>query len=234
MEEGAIPTPSMNKKNSAVSHSHQLSASHSHSKVSVKNENSHQPYVSPSHSKEESSFSYQDLKSLEAQQFQSFVREITFNLTGNMRRHVWSMNNKVLSESDTIQIKKGERLRITLNNTTMMHYPMHLHGHFFRVPTKQGKYSLLKHTVDVPPMETLVIEFDPDEKGDWFFHCHVLYHKDGGMNRVFRNGNVRDSLLKAYPAETILNKDNKWFWWREASLMSHRIDLEWTFSNTRN
>ena len=212
--------------------SHSLSASR-HSEADRKDKNSHYPSASR-HNKEEASFSYQDLKSLEVQKPLSSIREITFNLTGNMWRYVWSMNHKVLSESDKIQIKKGERLRITLNNTTMMHHPMHLHGHFFRVLTKQGKYSPLKHTVDIPPMETLVIEFDPDAEGDWFFHCHVLYHMMGGMTRVFSNGNVRDSRLKAYPAETILNKDNKWFWWGEASLMSHRVDLEWTFSNTRN
>ena len=227
-------SPSQGKAGMENKNSHQPSASPSQGKAGMENKNSHQPSASHSHSKEEGSFSYQDLKSLEAQRPQSFVREITFNLTGNMRRYVWSMNNKVLSESDAIQIKKGERLRITLNNTTMMHHPMHLHGHFFRVLTKQGKYSPLKHTVDIPPMETLVIEFDPDEKGDWFFHCHVLYHMMGGMTRVFRNGNLRDSRLKAYPAETILNKDNKWFWWGETSLMSHLVDLEWTFSNTRN
>ena len=221
-----------NKSDRQDKNSHPSSASHNN-KSDRQDENSNHSSVSHNN-KKETSFSYQDLKSLEAQKPLSSVREITFNLTGNMRRYVWSMNNKVLSESDKIEIKKGERVRITLNNATMMHHPMHLHGHFFRVLTKQGKYSPLKHTVDVPPMETLVIEFDPDEEGDWFFHCHVLYHMMGGMTRLFSNGNVRDSRLKAYPAETILNKDNKWFWWGESSLMSHRVDLEWTFSNTRN
>ena len=58
----------------------------------------------------------------------------------------------------------------------MMHHPMHLHGHFFRVLNKNGEYSPLKHTVDVAPMQKTVIEFDANEYGDWFFHCHILYH----------------------------------------------------------
>ena len=66
----------------------------------------------------------------------------------------------------------------------MMHHPMHLHGHFFRVLNAQGEFSPLKHTVDVAPMTTTVIEFAADEFGDWFFHCHLLYHMMSGMARV--------------------------------------------------
>ena len=61
------------------------------------------------------------------------VRELRFELTGNMNRYVWSMDNKVLAETDKILIKKGEVLRITLYNNSMMRHPMHLHGHDFRI-----------------------------------------------------------------------------------------------------
>ena len=179
-------------------------------------------------------FSYQKLRSLKPKTHKPSVREITLNLNGNMWRYVWSMNNKTLSESDKIQIKKGERLRLTLNNQTMMHHPMHLHGHFFRVLTKQGKFSPLKHTVDVPPMESLIIEFDPEEEGDWLFHCHVLYHMMGGMSRIFSHNSSRSKLLQKYPARNIINKDNKWYQWGEIDLMGHRMDWEAVFSNTRN
>ena len=156
------------------------------------------------------------------------------DLTGNMWRYVWSMNGKVLSEVDKIQIKKGERLRVILNNKTMMHHPMHLHGHFFRVLNKNETYSSMKHTVDVPPMERVVIEFDPDEVGDWFFHCHILYHMMGGMARIFSHNSQRDSRLKDYPLSRIINEDRHWYKWAETAIMSHRTDWELTASNTRN
>ena len=54
---------------------------------------------------------------------------------------------------------RGEITRIIMNNLTMMHHPMHLHGHFFRVINEHGEYSPLKHTVNVPPMEEITIEF---------------------------------------------------------------------------
>ena len=78
------------------------------------------------------------------------VKNILLNLTGNMLRYVWSLNGVPLAESDKIKIKQGEVTRITFNNLTMMHHPMHLHGHFFRVINENGEYSPLKHTVNVP------------------------------------------------------------------------------------
>jgi len=73
------------------------------------------------------------------------VRTYQLYLTGNMLRYVWSINNKVLSEADKLLIKKGDRVRFVIHNTTMMEHPMHLHGHFFRVLNTQGDYSPLKH-----------------------------------------------------------------------------------------
>jgi FtsP/CotA-like multicopper oxidase with cupredoxin domain len=113
------------------------------------------------------------------------VRELRFELTGNMNRYVWSMDNVVLSETDKILIKKGENIRITLYNNSMMRHPMHLHGHDFRVLNGQGEYAPLKNVLDIMPMETDVIEFEANADGDWFFHCHILYHMMAGMNRVF-------------------------------------------------
>lgn len=113
------------------------------------------------------------------------VRELRFELTGNMNRYVWSMDNKVLSETDKILIKKGENVRITLYNGSMMRHPMHLHGHDFRVLNGQGEFAPLKNVLDIMPMETDTIEFLANAEGDWFFHCHILYHMMAGMNRVF-------------------------------------------------
>ncbi len=113
------------------------------------------------------------------------IRELKFELTGNMNRYVWSMDNKVLAETDRILIKKGEVVRITMYNNSMMRHPMHLHGHDFRVINGQGDYAPLKNVLDIMPMETNVIEFEANLEGDWFFHCHILYHMMAGMNRVF-------------------------------------------------
>ena len=129
---------------------------------------------------------YDKLRALKPTAFDSSkpVREIRLTLDGDMERYVWFLNNKPLFESDSLEIKRGEVVRFIMINRTMMHHPMHLHGHFFRVLNAQSEFSPLKHTVDVAPMTTTVIEFAADEFGDWFFHCHLLYHMMSGMARV--------------------------------------------------
>ena len=112
-------------------------------------------------------------------------RSIELRLTGDMERYIWSFNGKTMAEDGVIKIKRGEVLRLELINDTMMHHPLHLHGHFFRVIEGQGNAAPLKHTVDVPPMGKRTIEFEADESGDWLFHCHLLYHMHSGMARVF-------------------------------------------------
>ncbi len=162
------------------------------------------------------------------------VKEVLLNLTGNMWRYIWSMNGVPLSDADKIKIDKGQVIRITLNNLTMMHHPMHLHGHFFRVLNKNGDYSPLKHTVNVAPMQKVTIEFDAVESGDWFFHCHVLYHMMSGMARVYSYDTIRDARMNDYPVKEIITEGNKFYSWGTLEIASHMTELNLTSSNTRN
>jgi hypothetical protein len=160
------------------------------------------------------------------------VREIRLTLDGDMERYVWFLNNKPLSESDSIRIREGEVARFIMINRTMMHHPMHLHGHFFRVINGQGDYAPLKHTVDVAPMSTTVIEFDANEFGDWFFHCHLLYHMKSGMARVVHyEGFTLDPQLAAVRPD--LYKDS-WYFWGQADALSNMTEGFLMLSNTRN
>lgn len=183
-----------------------------------------------------SEYNYDYLKAPEKTAFaqEKPVKEILLNLTGNMVRYIWSLNGIPLSEADKIKIRQGEVTRVTLNNLTMMHHPMHLHGHFFRVINEHGEYSPLKHTVNVPPMQKITIEFDANEYGDWFFHCHILYHLDAGMARIFSYGTPRDERLKRYPVSILTNKSNRFFTWGLVDAASHLTELNVVSSNIRN
>jgi FtsP/CotA-like multicopper oxidase with cupredoxin domain len=160
------------------------------------------------------------------------VREIRLTLDGDMERYVWFLNNKPLSESDSIRIREGEVARFIMINRTMMHHPMHLHGHFFRVINGQGDYAPLKHTVNVAPMSTTVIEFDANEFGDWFFHCHLLYHMKSGMARVvhYEGFTLDPQLAEVRPK---LYKDS-WYFWGQADVLSNMTEGFLMLSNTRN
>ena len=113
-------------------------------------------------------------------------RRITLHLTGDMNRYIWGFDGKTIAQDPYIPIRKGEIIELELINDSMMHHPVHLHGHFFRLLLGQGAHSPLKHTVDVPPMSRRLIEFEANEDKDWMFHCHILYHMMSGMARVFR------------------------------------------------
>jgi hypothetical protein len=183
-----------------------------------------------------SEYNYDYLKSPEKTTYDKDipVNEILLNLTGNMNRYIWSMNGVPLSETDKIKIKGGQVTRITLNNLTMMHHPMHLHGHFFRVINENGEYSPLKHTVNVPPMKEITIEFYGEEYGDWFFHCHILYHMMGGMARVFSYDTPRDERLAEYPVSKLVKETDLWYSWGMLDVASHMTELNLVTSNIRN
>ncbi|HLP92491.1 MAG TPA: multicopper oxidase domain-containing protein [Saprospiraceae bacterium] len=165
------------------------------------------------------------------------VRTLHFELTGNMNRYVWTLNQKTISESDKIRIKAGENIRIILSNQSMMRHPMHLHGHFFRIVNGQGDYAPLKNVLDIMPMETDTIEFHASEGyGDWFFHCHILYHMMAGMGRIFRYENTPPNPQLPDPAKALKKvyaDDRRFYLGAELGLESNGSDghLEWM--NTR-
>tara|TARA_B100000945_G_scaffold320738_1_gene331822 strand:- start:3647 stop:5746 length:2100 start_codon:yes stop_codon:yes gene_type:complete len=183
-----------------------------------------------------SEYNYDYLKSPEKTNYDPDVpvTEILLNLTGNMQRYIWSLNGVPLSEADKIKIKGDEVTRITFNNLTMMHHPMHLHGHFFRVINENGEYSPLKHTVNVPPMQEITIEFYGNEYGDWFFHCHILYHMMGGMARIVSYDTPRDPRLEEFPVSKLIHETDQFYSWGMVDAASHMTTLNLVSSNIRN
>ena len=165
-------------------------------------------------------------------------RQIKFDLTGNMNRYVWSIDNRVVSESDKILIRKGENVRIILYNNSMMRHPMHLHGHDFRLLNGQGENAILKNIIDIMPLETDTIEFNANERGgDWFFHCHILYHMMSGMGKVFAYNNPlvdKTDITNPKVAKRGLNsEDRKFHLMGSVGLESNGSDGEAMLASTR-
>jgi CopA family copper-resistance protein len=138
------------------------------------------------------------------------MKVLHFKLTGNMNRYVWTIDNETVNEADRILIRKGENVRVILTNNSMMRHPMHLHGHDFRVVNRHGDYAPLKNVLDIMPMETDTIEFAANQEGNWFFHCHILYHMMAGMGKVFTYANspVNPDLPDPGKAYRLFKKDN--------------------------
>ncbi len=128
---------------------------------------------------------YADLKNLtETQDKREPSREIQLHLTGNMSRYMWSIDGIKFHDAAPLKFKHGERVRITFVNDTMMNHPMHLHGMWSELETGDGMYLPRKHTVIVQPGSKLSYLVTADAKGDWAFHCHLLYHMLGMMRKV--------------------------------------------------
>ena len=161
-------------------------------------------------------------------------REIKLTLTGNMLRYIWSFDNKTLSVADAIPIRKGENVRMVLQNLTMMRHPMHLHGHVFRLVNAQGAYSPMKNTFDIPSMSVVTIEFAANAEQDWFFHCHTLYHMAAGMGRVIAyEGSPQNEYAKT-GYKVAKAGDNARYLWADLSVHSQAAFLQANVSNNKN
>ncbi len=164
------------------------------------------------------------------------LHELKFDLTGNMNRYVWSMNDKAVSESDKILIKKGANVRLILFNNSMMRHPIHLHGHDFRLVNGQDEYAPLKNIIDIMPMERDTIEFAATEPGgDWFFHCHILYHMMSGMGRIFsyENSPPNPDLPDPQSAlQKLYDDDREFHPMARVGLESNGSDGEAMYANT--
>jgi FtsP/CotA-like multicopper oxidase with cupredoxin domain len=106
----------------------------------------------------------------------------------------WTVNGKPVPEGDhahspLLTLGKGNSYVLELTNDTSWHHPIHLHGHVFRVLTRNGKEVLPRQwrdTVLLDPDSRAEIAFVADNPGDWMLHCHVLEHQATGMMAVVR------------------------------------------------
>ena len=110
------------------------------------------------------------------------TRTFDMALTGDMAAYRWGIQT-----DPPILVAMGDRVEVTMRNTSMMAHPMHLHGHHFQVVAIDGQRfaGAVRDTVLVPPMRSVTIAVDADNAGQWAFHCHHLYHMASGMMSTF-------------------------------------------------
>jgi len=108
---------------------------------------------------------------------------------------MWAINGVGMPDADMEHMKpaltltRGKSYILAVDNQTAWYHPIHLHGHSFRVITrneKKTKYQEWRDTVLIPPHERAEVAFVADNPGDWMFHCHILDHQEGGMMSIIR------------------------------------------------
>ena len=88
------------------------------------------------------------------------------------------------NDAKPIGLRYGERVRITLINDTMMNHPIHLHGMWSELESGDDNYLPRKHTIVVQPGAKISYLVTADAKGQWAYHCHLLFHMKGMFRRV--------------------------------------------------
>jgi FtsP/CotA-like multicopper oxidase with cupredoxin domain len=105
---------------------------------------------------------------------------------------IWFINGKATEGhimDPMLTLARGRSHVLAMTNATAWHHPMHLHGHSFRLISRNGQpppHREWQDTVVLAPKERVEIAFVADNPGDWMFHCHILEHQAGGMMGVIR------------------------------------------------
>jgi FtsP/CotA-like multicopper oxidase with cupredoxin domain len=115
--------------------------------------------------------------------------DIDYNVVLNTRMdsqvQKYTINGKTFDELPPLEIKSGNKVKFTFENKSTMDHPMHLHGHFFQILSKNGKVvsgaPIMKDTLLVGPGEKYIVAFEANNPGNWVQHCHELHHAAGGM-----------------------------------------------------
>ena len=100
--------------------------------------------------------------------------------------NLFTFNSRIFPGIASMNVRRGDRVRIRAGNLTMTNHPLHLHGHEFTVtgtdggPTpKAARWPEV--TTDVAVGQMRQVEFVADEEGDWAFHCHKSHHTMNAM-----------------------------------------------------
>jgi len=99
-----------------------------------------------------------------------------------------TINEKAFHEIPPILVAEGDLVKIKLINQGGGDHPMHLHGHTFKVLTKNGKpltgSPIYLDTILLKHGDTYEIAFRADNPGLWMEHCHRLWHAENGMTMM--------------------------------------------------
>jgi FtsP/CotA-like multicopper oxidase with cupredoxin domain len=101
-----------------------------------------------------------------------------------MHHHGMDMQAPSGEEREAAALPRGEWSKIRFINDSHRLHPMHLHGMFFRVLSRDGQPTdepFFRDTVLVHPRETVDIGVVPLDEGRWMLHCHILEHAEAGM-----------------------------------------------------
>jgi FtsP/CotA-like multicopper oxidase with cupredoxin domain len=98
---------------------------------------------------------------------------------------VVTINGKSYPYTEPLEFTAGDRVRWRVINPSFSEHPMHLHGAFYQVLSlgnfekdtsfAEGERQSVV-TQNLPPGNTMMLEWTPQHAGRWLFHCHFHMH----------------------------------------------------------
>lgn len=99
----------------------------------------------------------------------------------------WVINDRAFSDIIPDELESGEFVKIQFKNESSRLHPMHIHGQFFKVISRDGKpvdEPYFRDTVLAHPNEIVEVGMVPLDSGSWMNHCHILEHAEAGMMTI--------------------------------------------------
>jgi FtsP/CotA-like multicopper oxidase with cupredoxin domain len=117
------------------------------------------------------------------------------NMPGMAHGAAWAINGTSMTGdghagmAPLLTLARGRTCVLTLRNETAWWHPVHLHGHSFKVLSRNGKpvpHDQWSDTILLAPKDMVECAFVADNPGDWMLHCHVTDHQMAGLMTVLR------------------------------------------------
>ena len=96
----------------------------------------------------------------------------------------WTINGEVWGSHTVTQLPPDVWTHVRFQNDSARMHPMHLHGQFFKVLTRNGQpvdEPYFRDTVLLLRKESVEVGMIPMDWGKWMMHCHILEHAEAGM-----------------------------------------------------
>jgi manganese oxidase len=123
-----------------------------------------------------------------------------------------TVNGLSWPHTERLGLTQGDTVRWRVINLSADAHTMHLHGFFFRILSRgflerdellPPERQPLAVTENMHPRATLMLEWTPEEVGNWIFHCHLVRHMtvNQRLNRMPRPDAPLAALSHEHHAE---------------------------------
>ncbi|MCO8269204.1 multicopper oxidase family protein [Actinoplanes sp. TRM 88003] len=115
----------------------------------------------------------------------TLVLDRGLDLRGLLPRYAHTVNGAADPDIPPQVVRRGEIVKLTIVNRSLVVHPWHLHGHHVLVLARNGKAPtgspVWLDSFDLRPGEVWEVAFRADNPGMWANHCHNLPHAEAGM-----------------------------------------------------